>query len=140
MFPPCYRRRCGLMVRGSRQGHRSCMLTSGMASPLKLNCALFPLYLFLGIVAAANAVFAQAPANPPSIMDRLNARMNGGKSAWMPEQISTMQRLRDAAMHDPYALTELRHLTDNIGPRLSGSPQPPRAGGGGGGETARPAA
>ncbi len=34
-----------------------------------------------------------------------------------------MERLRDAAMKDPYALNELRHLTDNIGPRLSGSPQ-----------------
>ena len=34
-----------------------------------------------------------------------------------------MERLRDAAMHDPYALNELRHLTDNIGPRLAGSPQ-----------------
>ena len=34
-----------------------------------------------------------------------------------------MERLRDAAIKDPYALNELRHLTDNIGPRLSGSPQ-----------------
>jgi len=73
-------------------------------------------------VAAQNA-----PANPPSILDRLNARMSGGKSAWTPEQVATMQRLRDAAMHDPYALTELRHLTDNIGPRLSGSPQAQQA-------------
>lgn len=34
-----------------------------------------------------------------------------------------MERLRDAALADPYAYTELRHLTDNIGPRLSGSAQ-----------------
>ena len=34
-----------------------------------------------------------------------------------------MGRLRDAAVKDSYALDELRHLTDNIGPRLSGSPQ-----------------
>lgn len=47
----------------------------------------------------------------------------GGKSAWTPEQLATMERLRDAAIKDPYALDELRHLTDNIGPRLSGSPQ-----------------
>ena len=56
-------------------------------------------------------------------MDRLNAMISGGKSAWTPEQIKTMERLRDAAVTDPYALNELRHLTDNIGPRLSGSPQ-----------------
>ena len=49
--------------------------------------------------------------------------MSGGKSAWTPEQIATMGRLRDAAMKDPYALDELRHLTNNIGPRLSGSVQ-----------------
>jgi carboxypeptidase Q len=34
-----------------------------------------------------------------------------------------MARLRDAALKDPYALDQLRHLTDNIGPRISGSPQ-----------------
>jgi hypothetical protein len=67
------------------------------------------------------------PSSPPSIMDRLNAMMAGGKSAWTPEQLSTMERLRDAAMKDPYALDELRHLTDNIGPRLSGSPQAQQA-------------
>jgi hypothetical protein len=38
-----------------------------------------------------------------------------------------MERLRDAAMKDPYALNELRHLTDNIGPRLSGSAQAQQA-------------
>jgi hypothetical protein len=68
-----------------------------------------------------------APANPPSILDRLNAMMAGGKSAWTPEQLAVMERLRDAAMKDPYALNELRHLTDNIGPRLSGSPQASQA-------------
>ena len=38
-----------------------------------------------------------------------------------------MARLRDAAMQDPYALDQLRHLTNNIGPRLSGSPQAQQA-------------
>lgn len=49
--------------------------------------------------------------------------INGSTGAWTPEQIATMEKLRDAAMNDSYALTELRHLTDNIGPRPSGSPQ-----------------
>jgi carboxypeptidase Q len=66
---------------------------------------------------------AQNAAPSPTILDRLNAMMAGGKSAWTPEQLATMERLRDAAMKDPYALKELHHLTDNIGPRLSGSPQ-----------------
>ena len=50
-----------------------------------------------------------------------------GRSAWTPEQLATMARLRDAAMKDSYALNELRHLTENIGPRLSGSPQAQQA-------------
>jgi hypothetical protein len=65
----------------------------------------------------------QSPSSQPSILDRLNSMISGGKSAWSPDQLATMARLRDAALRDPYALNQLRHLTDNIGPRLSGSPQ-----------------
>jgi hypothetical protein len=79
------------------------------------------------LLSGQNAQPNGPPSTPPSIMDRLNAMMAGGKSAWTPEQLSTMERLRDAAMKDPYALDELRHLTDNIGPRLSGSPQAQQA-------------
>ena len=49
--------------------------------------------------------------------------MGDGPSAWTPAQLATMAKLRDAAINDSYALDELHHLTDNIGPRLSGSPQ-----------------
>jgi len=61
------------------------------------------------------------------MLDRLNQMMAGGKSAWSDEQLGTMGRLRDAAMKSDYAYDELRHLTDNIGPRLSGSPQAQKA-------------
>ncbi|MGA3010094.1 MAG: M20/M25/M40 family metallo-hydrolase [Terracidiphilus sp.] len=64
---------------------------------------------------------------PPSIVDRLNAMISAGPSAWTSEQLATMVRLRDAALTDPYALDQLRYLSDNIGPRLSGSPQAERA-------------
>ena len=64
-----------------------------------------------------------APAQPAKILDRLNAMIGDGQSAWTPEQTAVMERLRDAAVSDPYALHVLRHLTDNIGPRLSGSAQ-----------------
>src|SRR3569833_2324945 len=49
--------------------------------------------------------------------------LNPSTGAWNGQQIATMQKLRDAALSDPYSLSELRHLTDNIGPRLSGSAQ-----------------
>lgn len=83
--------------------------------------------LFLSFVALRASAQSPAPSSPPSIMDRLNAMMTGGKSAWTPDQLANMTRLRDAAMHDTYALDELRHLTNNIGPRLSGSPQAQQA-------------
>ena len=63
----------------------------------------------------------------PSVLDRLNAMIEGGKSAWSDEQLKTMEQLRDAAMKSDYAYEELQHLTDNIGPRLSGSPQAQKA-------------
>lgn len=53
--------------------------------------------------------------------------VKGSTGAWTADQIATMARLRDAARKDTYALTQLRHLTDNIGPRLSGSPQSQQA-------------
>src|SRR5262249_29744962 len=41
-----------------------------------------------------------------------------------PQQLrSELAKLRDAAMSDDYAYRQLEHLTDNIGPRPSGSPQ-----------------
>jgi carboxypeptidase Q len=81
---------------------------------------------------AAPACTAQAAPQtsaPPAggIMDRLNAMMAGGPSAWTPEQTAAMEKLREAALRDPYAVNELRHLTDNIGPRLAGGPQAQQA-------------
>lgn len=71
---------------------------------------------------------AKAPVSaPPTILDRLNVMIGGGKSAWSDEQLQTMARLRDRAMQSEYAYGELKHLTNNIGPRLSGSPQAQKA-------------
>jgi len=76
---------------------------------------------------------AQSPsptsAPPTSLRDRVLAQILGGTAsgAWTPAQLATMAKLRDAAISDPYALDELRHLTDNIGPRISGSPQAQQA-------------
>ena len=89
----------------------------------------------LAMVCAASAACAQntppaSPAQDPSLRDRILARVTGadaGSAEWTADQLAAMTRLRDAAMQDPYALDELRHLTDNIGPRLSGSPQAEQA-------------
>jgi carboxypeptidase Q len=50
-----------------------------------------------------------------------------GNGAWTPLQVAAMARIREAALTDDYAFAQLRHLADNIGPRLSGSPQAAQA-------------
>jgi len=74
---------------------------------------------------SAQATPGQTPSTPgnPAVPERLERLLPGGNGAWTGEQLATMARLRDAALSDDYALTHLRHLSDNIGPRLSGSPQ-----------------
>jgi carboxypeptidase Q len=84
------------------------------------------------IAAAVLAIGAQIcdgqnAAGQQSEMDRLNRMISGGKSAWTDDQLKTMERLRDAAMTSDYAYNELRYLTENIGQRLSGSPQAQKA-------------
>ncbi len=73
------------------------------------------------LVLAASAAFAQKPSK--TTQARIDRFLNDGTGAWTPAQVGTMGKLRDAALADPYAYEELRHLTANIGPRLSGSPQ-----------------
>lgn len=106
------------------------MLTSGMTLALKCRRLLTIAVLALALGVLCSSAQTAAPQNSapgPSLLDRINAMVDGGKSAWTPDQLATMGRLRDAALIDPYAFNELRHLTDNIGPRLSGSPQAQQA-------------
>ena len=86
-------------------------------------------FLALPIVAAffvLNCWAQNAPARTPppnSILERLTTLTDSDWRPWTAEQFATMGRIRDAAMTDPNAYNMLAHLTDNIGPRLSGSPQ-----------------
>jgi len=58
---------------------------------------------------------------------RISAFLDPGTGAWGPEETHAMSRIREAAMSDDYALAQLRHLTNDIGPRLSGSAQAAQA-------------
>jgi carboxypeptidase Q len=63
-------------------------------------------------------------ASPPgSLLNRASTVSGSGVGAWTAEQIATMNSLRDGAISDSYAYNQLVYLTDNIGPRLSGSAQ-----------------
>jgi Zn-dependent M28 family amino/carboxypeptidase len=92
-------------------------------------CCRFMVIASVALIAGVQICTGQTAgqAQAPSLLDRLNGMISGGKSAWSPEQITTMEHLRDAAMKSDFAYDELRHLTDNIGPRLSGSPQAEKA-------------
>lgn len=55
------------------------------------------------------------------------ARQQNRTDAYPPKLLAEMNRLRDAAMTSDYAYVQLAHLCNNIGPRLSGSPQAQQA-------------
>jgi carboxypeptidase Q len=95
-----------------------------MANTPCLRAGLTALFLLLPGAAFSGP---QAPPAAVSLQDRLKKMMESGPGTWTPEQITTMARLRDAALEDSYTFSELRHLTDNIGPRLAGSAQAAKA-------------
>jgi carboxypeptidase Q len=91
----------------------------GFRCPLTLT---FLLFTALGF--AQGPATPQANANGPSELQRhMGSFIDPGNGAWTSKQIAVMNRVRDAALSDGFALNELRHLTNNIGPRLSGSAQ-----------------
>jgi hypothetical protein len=82
---------------------------------MRTRLAVHPLLVFIGSLAlAAPSVFSQqAPTVAPV--------------TYSPELMSTLARIRDAALSSDYAYRQVAHLTENIGPRISGSPQAQQA-------------
>ena len=62
----------------------------------------------LGLVYLAHPLAAEERSSPPALT---------------PETVAEMERLQAAALDSDYAYQQVAHLCDNIGPRLSGSPQ-----------------
>jgi carboxypeptidase Q len=60
-------------------------------------------------------------------LQEARAQQPSAAPAWPPELIANLEKLRDAALSSDYALRQAAHLTENIGPRLSGSPQAQQA-------------
>ncbi|HSE97307.1 MAG TPA: peptidase M28, partial [Blastocatellia bacterium] len=51
-------------------------------------------------------------------------QQNGeGPAPYSPKLLGEMKRLQEAALASDYAYRQVAHLCNNIGPRLSGSPQ-----------------
>jgi Zn-dependent M28 family amino/carboxypeptidase len=62
-----------------------------------------------------------------NLMAQNASRPNSSDSAFSPELIHELITIRDAALADDYAFRQLAHLTENIGPRPSGSVQAQKA-------------
>ena len=79
--------------------------------------------LFVGVclsvacVSVAAQLSAQQPTPSPS----------PAPSIFSPQTIADLKRLRDAALNSDYAWRQTAYLSNNIGPRLSGSIQARRA-------------
>jgi carboxypeptidase Q len=68
--------------------------------------------ILVGVFALTVAVEAQTPDE---------------RATFPPELMANLEKLRDAALASDYAWREVAHLTENIGPRPSGSPQAQQA-------------
>ena len=74
---------------------------------------------FARIAAAALAI-----ALPLSLTAQMRPTDNADATKrYSPQMLADLARLRDAAMKSDYAYHQLAHLTENIGPRLTGSAQ-----------------
>jgi carboxypeptidase Q len=62
-----------------------------------------------------------------NLMAQSASRSNSLDSAFSPELIHDLITIRDAALADDYAFRQVAHLTENIGPRPSGSAQAQQA-------------
>jgi Zn-dependent M28 family amino/carboxypeptidase len=60
----------------------------------------------------------------PAVAQRL---ANGTANPYPPQLVTELKQLQQAALLSDYAYTQVAHLSNNIGPRLSGSPQAQQA-------------
>jgi Zn-dependent M28 family amino/carboxypeptidase len=86
--------------------------------------ARLAIFIISGIVSAV-AISAIAP----SAVSRAASQQTSAAApiTYPPEFMATLAKLRDAALSSDYAYRQVAHLTENIGPRLSGSPQAQQA-------------
>src|SRR2546427_9292617 len=65
--------------------------------------------MFLSVVVGTRAQLLRPPQTAPI--------------QYSPQLVSEIKKVQQAALESDYAYRELAHLSNNIGPRLSGSPQ-----------------
>jgi carboxypeptidase Q len=92
---------------------------------IKTHSALSPLFstcfTFIFLLAASGQ--AHKPAQPPAPWTAAPQHSPKEQDNFPPQLIHDLNALKAAALDDDYAYRRLSHLTENIGPRPSGSPQ-----------------
>jgi hypothetical protein len=82
------------------------------------------LKLFYAPVLTASAVVLTSLCSVPAAAQFQNRAQTVGPTLEFPQSLlQELATVRDAALHDDYAYRQLAHITENIGPRPSGSPQ-----------------
>lgn len=64
-----------------------------------------------------------AAAVAATILCALSLTAQTSSPTWSPATLKQLQQIQQTALQDDYAYRQAAHLTDNIGPRLAGSPQ-----------------
>ena len=84
----------------------------------------FPLSLIVSLVFLLNAVAESASSAAAQGRYAVPAQASPAQQNNLPEQLmGELTSIKVAALSDDYAYRQLAHLTENIGPRPSGSPQ-----------------
>jgi carboxypeptidase Q len=63
----------------------------------------------------------------PSVTSSPNASPSPTPAVFSPQTVADLKRLQQAALNSTYAYSQVAHLSNNIGPRLSGSAQSAKA-------------
>ncbi|MFZ0317984.1 MAG: M20/M25/M40 family metallo-hydrolase [Candidatus Sulfotelmatobacter sp.] len=88
--------------------------------PIALTCFQIAIPLFSSVLAA------QTPAQtPPPAMAMMGAPQSStlDQQNFPPLLLQQLSAIKAAALNDDYAYRQVEHLTENIGPRATGSPQ-----------------
>src|SRR5437868_13178252 len=83
---------------------------------MRISTALTFILLF------SSAAFAQNKPQPSATRPTANAQ-----ASFSPQLMQELATIRDAALADDYTYRQVAHLTENIGPRMSGSAQAQKA-------------
>ena len=93
-------------------------------APLRWFAGFCAFILVLILAVAANS--QNAKQNPPSSLTSWSSALHASEAEqqnFPPLLLQQLSAIKAAALNDDYAYRELAHLTENIGPRQTGSPQ-----------------